>query len=591
MNNNNNESKSKTAHSVKLKNAPARIGKLAKLNNKFKSQQNNDATGLAQNLAGITPEVKDKTSSGLASKILSIFNTRRSAFLLISLLVLTGAILIVFNKNIPKTYTEGYYFKELNIDLDPLKTDTVGANQIALNLLFLPLTRQNHQGVYESSILDINLKDDGKTYSLKYKNQLKWSDGKNVDIEDLSFTLSQFIKNNSLKSGYQSFKGATVVKINDNEISLTLSEPDIDFAKHLNQIMLAPKHNYAINADSVVQSDAEIYGGPYIYRGLNIIDGGLEIKLSANNNYSNFGKITNKRVNLRFFDSKLKLVDSFNRGFISASPQLDSLEVDSFIGEYFYQTPSQVYAFFNTTRITDSNLRRALAYSINEKDIASQVKRVDNPSLLNKYQLSQSQDGGSLGFNKDEATKLFDQSGYKNNNGSLVKSDTNASLRFKIVALDDQVSSKTASLLAEQLRSIGIAIDLSFVSAQEFKEEQYVSHDYDILINSIDMGIKPDIKTYWSSDQPNRELNFSNLSDSKLEGLIFTFNNSSDQAQKEQALLKFSQGWTAIAPAKPLYVQPLSLVSRYKISSTGDNTAIDIQDYLSKIPYFRLESE
>ncbi|MFZ1522525.1 MAG: ABC transporter substrate-binding protein, partial [Candidatus Saccharimonadales bacterium] len=250
-----------------------------------------------------------------------------------------------------------------------------------------------------------------------------------------------------------------------------------------------------------------------------------------------------------------------------------------------------VYAFFNTAMITDPNLRKALAYSINEKDISSQVKRVDNASLFNKYQLSQSQDGGSLGFNKEEAAKLFDQLGYKNNNGSLVKSDSNATLRFRIVALDDQISAKTANLLADQLRSLGITIDLSLISSQDFKEEYYISHNYDILINSIDMGIKPDIKTYWSSDQPNKDLNFSNLNDSRIEGLIFAFKNYSDQTQKQQALLKFSQTWASVAPAKPLYIQSISLVSRYKISSIGDNSAIDIQDYLSKIPYFKLESE
>ena len=542
MSNNNLKTKPKLTN--KLKDISNKLSGHAKLNEKTENQVTGNAVASAtSSVENKQLPISNKTLHPFLAKLARVLSSKHVVLLFVALASF-GAIFFLPGKNVPRIYTEGYYFKELNIDIDPLKTDATGANQILLNLLFLPLTKQNHQGAYESLILDIIPKEDGKTYSLKYKNQQKWSDGKNVDVEDLSFSLNQFIKSSSTKDGYQSFKGATVTKVDDSEISINLSEPNINFYKHLSQVILAPKHNYDINNGSVVQSGAEIYGGPYLYQGL-----------------------------------------------ISATPQLDSMDVDSPANQYFYQTPGQVYAFFNTARITDPNLRKALAYSINEKDISSQIKRVDNASLFNKYQLSQSQDGGSLGFNKEEAAKLFDQLGYKNNNGSLVKSDSNATLKFKIVALDDQISTKTANLLVDQLRNLGITIDLSLISTQDFKEEYYISHNYDILINSIDMGIKPDIKTYWSSDQPNKDLNFSNLNDSKLEGLIFTFKNYSDQTQKQQALLKFSQTWASVAPAKPLYIQSISLVSRYKISSIGDNSAIDIQDYLSKIPYFKLELE
>lgn len=589
MSNNNLKTKPKLTN--KLKDISNKLSGHAKLNEKIEDQvAGNGIVSATSSVENKQLPISNKTLHPFLAKLARVLSSKHVVLLFVALASF-GAIFFLPGKNVPRIYTEGYYFKELNIDIDPLKTDATGANQILLNLLFLPLTKQNHQGAYESLILDIIPKEDGKTYSLKYKNQLKWSDGKNVDVEDLSFSLNQFIKSSSTKDGYQSFKGATVTKVDDSEISINLSEPNINFYKHLSQVILAPKHNYDINNGSVVQSGAEIYGGPYLYQGLNIIDGGLEVKLGANSNYANFEKVTNRRVNLRFVDSKKKLIDNFNNGFISATPQLDSLDVDPPTNQYFYQTPGQVYAFFNTARITDPNLRKALAYSINEKDIASQIKRVDNASIFNKYQLSQSQDGGSLGFNKEEAAKLFDQLGYKNNNGNLVKSDSNATLKFKIVALDDQISTKTANLLVDQLRNLGITIDLSLISPQDFKEEYYISHNYDILINSIDMGIKPDIKTYWSSDQPNKDLNFSNLNDSRIEGLIFAFKNYSDQTQKQQALLKFSQTWASVAPAKPLYIQSISLVSRYKISSIGDNSAIDIQDYLSKIPYFKLESE
>ena len=105
------------------------------------------------------------------------------------------------------------------------------------------------------------------------------------------------------------------------------------------------------------------------------------------------------------------------------------------------------------------------------------------------------------------------------------------------------------------------------------------------------MGIKPDLKTYWSSNQTNKDLNFSNLSDPKLEGLIVAYGNSANQDQKNQNLVKFSQTWTSLAPAKPLYVQNLSLISRYNIGSTGDNTVVDLQDYINKIPYFQIGSK
>jgi hypothetical protein len=108
-----------------------------------------------------------------------------------------------------------------------------------------------------------------------------------------------------------------------------------------------------------------------------------------------------------------------------------------------------------------------------------------------------------------------------------------------------------------------------------------------MLIYGIDMGFTPDILSYWSSNQKNLDLNFSNLNDSKIEGSITGYTQNKDEAQKIRGLNKFSELWVAAVPAKALYQQNLVLNSNEKIDNPGQGLILDSSDYLNKIPYFK----
>ena len=108
-----------------------------------------------------------------------------------------------------------------------------------------------------------------------------------------------------------------------------------------------------------------------------------------------------------------------------------------------------------------------------------------------------------------------------------------------------------------------------------------------MLIYGIDMGFTPDILTYWSSNQKNLDLNFSNLNDSKIEGTITGYTQNKDEVQKVRGLNKFSELWVATTPAKALYQQDLVLSSNEKIDNPGQGLILDSSDYLNKIPYFK----
>ena len=69
-----------------------------------------------------------------ASKIKKII---LSLGLIVIILGIGSALNLIITKYAnPKTYTEGYYFDEVNVDLDPVKSTISGSNQILMDLLF-----------------------------------------------------------------------------------------------------------------------------------------------------------------------------------------------------------------------------------------------------------------------------------------------------------------------------------------------------------------------------------------------------------------------------------------------------------------------
>lgn len=520
-----------------------------------------------------------------ASKIKKIIF---SLGLIVIILGIGSALNLIITKYAnPKTYTEGYFFDEVNVDLDPAKSAVSGSNQILMDLLFAKLIRQGTDGKYYPELATVTEDQSKKNYTIKLKDGLKWSDGHPINSTDLEFSLNQY-KANKSDDLAKLIKGAELKKLDELSLSITIPEVNENVNKYLSNLITSPSHAYKKDGANLVQVKDDVFSGPYSYSGVQVITSGLQFKLSKNKNYFNQQKVTNHKINIRILDSKQALIDDYKAGLVNASTQITKQDIGSEPKySYKYQTSSSVFLFFNTTNIADLNLRKALAQSINNNDIASALGRQALDSPINTSQLSGPGAAKQLPFSTEQATQSFAAAGYSLQNGKMMKADASSPLKFMLLVTDDGQSKIAGEKVAAQLSSAGVSVELRVVSNQQLKDEYFKSHAYDMLIYGIDMGFTPDILTYWSSNQKNLDLNFSNLNDSRIEGTITGYTQNKDEVQKVRGLNKFSELWVAATPAKALYQQDLVLSSNEKIDNPGQGLILDSSDYLNKIPYFK----
>lgn len=572
-----------------------------KKNFKFSTKILSEKSVISLPFASKTNEVGDKVKkivtknyafiSSIKFKFNKISKPKKAlCYLLIAGSILAlgyGLSLLIANYANPKTYTEGYYFEKTNINLDPVKGINSGSNQVLMDLLFAKLIRQGPDGKYYPELATITSDEFNKNYTIKFKDGLKWSDDQPINSSDLEFTLNQYKinKNDELAT---LIKNSEIKIIDTLTLTISLKDANKDLTKYLSSLILAPKHAYQNKVDGLSQVRDDIFSGPYNYRGFQLVSEGLQFKLLKNNNYFNAKKVTNNKVNIRILDTKEKLISDYKSGLVTASTQITNQDLKTVPKySYKYQTSSSTFLFFNTSNITDLNLRKALSQSINNAEVALAAGYPVMDSFISNNQLGGAESIKQLAYNSEQATQSFNAAGYSIKDAKIIKTDGSAELKLSLLATDDQQSMASAKIIAKQLLNAGVSVNLKFVSNKQLKDDYFKSHNYDMLIYGIDMGYEPDVATYWSSNQKNLDLNFSNLNDPKIEGAITGYTQAKDDTQKVRGLIKLSEIWASAVPAKALYSQNLVLSSNEKIDNSQEGIITDNSAYLNKIPYFK----
>ena len=147
-----------------------------------------------------------------------------------------------------------YFFKDFS-RLAPTYGGTLyditigsGSNFTALNpfptrleedvqkLLYTPLMRYNTEtSALESGIMDMEVDETDTIYTLTLRDNAKYSDGTDITIDDIYWTLTSIYQNDALEHPYYKhrFDYISFEKVDDKTIKCTLPEPSSLFARSL----------------------------------------------------------------------------------------------------------------------------------------------------------------------------------------------------------------------------------------------------------------------------------------------------------------------------------------------------------------------
>jgi ABC-type transport system substrate-binding protein len=267
-------------------------------------------------------------------------------------------------------------------------------------LIFAGLMKYENGKIVPDLVKDYKILEDGKVYELYLKENLFWSDGKPLTVEDVIFTI-EMIQNPDVKSPLRgNWLGVGVEKIAENGLRFKLKDKSGVFLELLT-VKIIPKHiwgdippkNFSLAAANL----NPIGSGPYKLKKLFQDEEGKIVSLELIKNPLYFGQKPHiSKISFRFFDTEEKLIEAFKKGEIKgfSLTNISSLEnLPKNFNLYSFSLPRYFAVFFNlkdSKVLSEKEVRVALNYGTNKSEILDKVllgqgRVVDSPILPEIY--------------------------------------------------------------------------------------------------------------------------------------------------------------------------------------------------------------
>lgn len=305
-------------------------------------------------------------------------------------------------------------------------------------------------GKIDGKIVDISCKftvsEDGKTVTLTQKDGYKWHDGKDVTIDDVEYTLRNYEKDKDYVSVVKEGK-SLIYTVNDAN----------KFLEKVALDMLMPKHIFEGKTKETLTDEESVIGaGPFKYAGRDENAG--TITFEKFQDYPLADKVQFNKVVFKKYGSDDVLALALKKGEIDTTfvyaKGLDEQAVEALSGAKNVQLISksakgiEKMLVFNNQKMTNVNVKKAIALSIDYKALREKFKKDGIPSKQGLV------GAGIDGYketpdwvrNLDEAKRLLKAEGY---------SETKK-FQFELLVHAGTNDTEYAQLLETQIEETGL---------------------------------------------------------------------------------------------------------------------------------------
>lgn len=534
-------------------------------------------------------EGKEHIKENLFGRVSHISNIRllilEWALLVVALILLAVTQAFWFGDSYAENaFVDGGTYTEATLgdvkSMNPLFAMTNSEKTLS-RLMFATISTMDYSGhMGEGLAKYIVSSDDNKTWTVKIRDGLKWSDGEDITNEDIMFTIG-LIKNPVVNSIYDSNFANVKVSENENqEIVFNLPVAYADFISALN-IPVLPKHSLE-NTDpkTLIEdsfSNSPVTSGAFSFNAMQAGATNNEqiIYLSSNpHHYS--GKAMLNSFAVHTYNNIDDIVNAVNSGAVTATAELSGLDAEKITAGQFNRKESSLnsgaFIFFKTTSemMKNADLRKAIRLGINIEEIRSNIPEaasLDYPILPQQIKLENYPEIPAYGF-EEAKNKISELSG-------------ETPIHVDIATVTTGYLPSVAEAVAEALRNLGLDVNVtSYQENQEFITNVISKRNYDILIYEIEMGVEPDPLPYYHSSQTNASgLNLSNYRNSLVDDLLLGARDATDTALRAKKYEAFLEHFVDDVPAIGLYQSNLTYFYNKNVRTFSNNiklvTALD----------------
>lgn len=495
------------------------------------------------------------------------------------------------------TYREAVIGKIEN--LNPLYASTE-AEKSVIKLVFSSLYTYDVSGGLKGDLAkSMSITNDGKTYLVTIRDDVKWQDGKSLTANDVKFTLD-LIKNSQISSAQsQTWKNVDVKLAGDYSIEFNIPTPYAYFQNALTFPVL-PRHIlFEVEPSSMRDnrfSRLPIGSGPFKVRTIQTIkvkDVVSQVAhLNSNENYYS-GAPKLDRFEIHGYQSQENLLSSVESGDSNSASGISGLyQLSGSLVRKETPINNGVYAFFNVDRnlVKDQRMRQSIKSIIDLETSRQEFEKIygtfnslDYPILTSKLDQSVTLPSVQSDWNDVDIRNNLKELGYKEVEGKWKTAD-DQDLTLSIVTVKGADYSKFAELIADKLRDFGFGVQLQFIDindpSQNFVLNTLRPRDYDILVYEIELGDDLDVFAYWhSSQKSNTGLNLSNYSNVIADDALRTSRGGADLNLRSLKYKTFIEEWVKDIPAIGLYQSNFIYIQSKSSKSYSENARLVAPEY------------
>lgn len=413
--------------------------------------------------------------------------------------------------------------------------------------MWSPLLEIGYDGQVIEGIAELpEVSEDGKKYTFKIKDGVKWQDGTPITSEDIEFTFKvimdktftgRFERENLDIVGWKDYRDGKTDKISGFEIidertfSITLNDSN---AKSLNYFVIPPlaKHIYG-GENGYVQGDAKSLekfnrtpfgNGPYKF--VSYKDG-EEVTLVANENFYK-GKLSIENLIFRSVNETNQLlllqngdIDVIRRNMTVTDENLHLLDQLGFANATITENLGYGYIAINFGEelLKDKNVRKALAYGLDRKSVVGaifgdQANVIDIPQSTVSWSYPDNEDFVKYDFDPEKAKQLLEDAGWKvGSDGIRVKDGVKLSLKF-LASAPNPVNDSLVPIMIENYKDIGIELKAEQMEFRTLIDKQTEARDgkfnYHLAFLAWELTPDPDPSSVFGTQGSSNKIKYSN---------------------------------------------------------------------------------
>ena len=454
-----------------------------------------------------------------------------------------------------------------------------------------------------------SVSEDLLTYTILLKEDLSFHDGAPVTTDDVLYTVG-LVQDDKLGSPKKiQWEGVKAEKVDESTITFTLKQPYPEFLKILS-LGILPKHIWKdLSVDAIPLSDYNLSPiGTGSYK-ITKVDkkGGIPNTyfLSAFGDYA-LGRAYIDSVVMNIYPNSDELFKSLDKRSITnvstLSPQKASSIQDA-SDLTIVRTPlPRIYGvFWNQSKnpaLVDANVRRALALSIDKKQIITEsLYGFGTPANSPLPFIFTQSNASSSNPQLEEAVTLLEKSGYtKNaNTGIFEKSpgDSNTELTITLTSTGNLLEfEKTAEILKISWEKLGVRTNIELYELADLNQKIIKERSYSALLYGTVVQTNSELYAFWHSSQIKEPgLNLSGYANTKVDTALQKLRTAEDPEVLKENYRVIQDEFATDNPAAFIYSPEFIYITDKKINLPALEPLINPEDRFENINRWYIKKE